>query len=205
MAYRPVKIDLIYRCYADRLRAHPHSDHRPARWRRLPGMSGLPSNLRGRRPRSREGRGRRRVAAPAFVLLCFVFFAGRDDSSATKSEGRKRMAQCASTGNRAQDVSPGTGRKNPGPRASFAPFRGWQIGDPKPRAVRPGLVSFALTGSVRSMPFAACRNAGRAILPGNRARRLNSLPHSRWDTVTSLPLLPSEPRVERRCAGRPSR
>src|ERR1017187_5138390 len=67
MAFRPVKINLINRCYATRLRAHPHQDHRPARWRGLPGMSGLPSDLRGRRPRSREGRGRGRVAAPAFA------------------------------------------------------------------------------------------------------------------------------------------
>ena len=48
--------------------------------------------------------------------------------------GRKSIAQCASTGNRAQDalVSPGTGRKNLGRRASCAPFRDWLIGDPAP-------------------------------------------------------------------------
>jgi hypothetical protein len=36
-------------------------------------------------------------------LLFLVFFAGRHDSSAPKSEGRKSIAQSASTGNRAQD------------------------------------------------------------------------------------------------------
>src|ERR1035441_2812393 len=46
-------------------------------------------------------------------------------------------------------------------RSIFRPVPGlvsWRSG---PRAVRPGLISLALTGSVRSMLFAACRSTGQ--------------------------------------------
>ena len=83
--------------------------------------------------------------AGGFVLL--VFLAGRDDSSAAQVRRTQEHSPVRQHWEpRAGRVSPGTGRKNPGPRASFAPFRGWQIG-PRPRAVRPGLFSFALRDS----------------------------------------------------------
>src|ERR1035441_5773342 len=62
-------------------------------------------------------------------------------------------------------VSPGTGRKNPGPARIFRPVPGlahWQLG---PTAVRRGLVSVALRALAPNTPSAACRNVGRAILP----------------------------------------
>jgi len=73
-------------------------------------------------------------AACRNVLLSTNLFAGRDDFFAPKSEGRNRIAQCASTGSlRTIRVSPGTGRKDSGSRASCAPFRGWLIGHQDPR------------------------------------------------------------------------
>ena len=49
-----------------------------------------------------------------------------------KSEGRKIIAQCASTGDDAQDgLAPERGVRIR-LRASFAPFRGWLIGDLDP-------------------------------------------------------------------------
>ena len=77
-----------------------------------------------------------------------------------KSEGRKSIAQCVSTGNRAQDaLAPERGVRIRA-RGIFRPVPGLVNWRPGPRAVRPGLLSFALTGSERSMLFAACRNVG---------------------------------------------
>src|ERR1022692_4151516 len=101
------------------------------------------------------------------LSYCPAFFAGRDDSSATQVRRTKEHSPVRQHWEpRAGRVSPGTGRKNPGSGASFAPFRELVYWQPGPRAVRPGLLSFALTGSERSMLFAASRFAGRLIPPG---------------------------------------
>jgi hypothetical protein len=102
-----------------------------------------------------------RFAACRNVLLSTNLFAGRDDFFAPKSEGRKRIAQCASTGNlRTTRVSPGTGRKDSGPRASYAPFRGCLIGH-RTHGSAPWAIIFRPSGFVRSTRFAARRNVGQ--------------------------------------------
>src|ERR1035438_7153334 len=116
--------------------------------------------------RARRSRGENenvvRAGSASFVLLCLVFFAGRDDSCAAQVRRTQEISPVRQHWEpRTGRVSPGTGRKNPRPRASFAPFRGWFIGDRLPTAVRRGLVSFALPASVRSALFAACRNVGQ--------------------------------------------
>ena len=69
----------------------------------------------------------------AALYYCLVFFAGRDDCSAAQVRRTQEHSPVRQHWEpRAGRVSPGTGRKNPGPRASFAPFRGWLIGDPDP-------------------------------------------------------------------------
>src|ERR1019366_8485159 len=74
-----------------------------------------------------------------------------------KSEGRKSIAQCASTGNRAQDASaPGRGVRiraqvHLSPRSGAGQLPTWTQG------CAPWATIFRPTGSVRSMLFAACR------------------------------------------------
>jgi len=94
------------------------------------------------------------------VLLSTNLFAGRDNFQTAQvrrtqehSPVRQHWEPC--TGR----VSPGTGRKSPRPGASFAPFRGWLISGLVPRAVRPGLLSFAL----RALYRICCLRLGRAV------------------------------------------
>ena len=119
-------------------------------------------------------------AACRNVLLSTNLFAGRDDFSAPKSEGRKSLAQCVSTGNlRTTRVSPGTGRKDSGPRASYAPFRGCLIGH-RTYGCAPWAIVFRPPGSVRGTQFAACRIVSltpRLAAPGT-AGCAYTIPHA---------------------------
>src|ERR1035441_2818633 len=100
-----------------------------------------------------------------FVLRPFEFFAGRDDSAAAQVRRTQEHSPVRQHWEpRAGRVSPGTGRKNPGSGASFAPVRGGLSGD-LTQGCAPWASIFRPPGSVRSMRFAACRFAGRAILP----------------------------------------
>src|ERR1017187_4101308 len=87
-----------------------------------------------------------------------------------KSEGRKSIAQCASTGNHAQDaLAPERGvrirtRGHLSPRSGAGSLANWTQG------CAPWASIFRPPGSVRSMLFAACRFAGRPILPAAGGR-----------------------------------
>src|ERR1039458_3588961 len=62
------------------------------------------------------------------VLLCIVFFAGREDCSAAQVRRTPEHSPVRQHWEpRAGRVSPGTGRKNPGPRASFALRALWGV------------------------------------------------------------------------------
>jgi len=96
-------------------------------------------------------------------LLFLVFFAGRHDSSAPKSEGRKSIAQCAGTGNRAQDaLAPERGVRIRAP-VHLSPRSG--AGEAWTQGCAPWANIFRPPGSVRSMLFAARRIAGPALSP----------------------------------------
>src|ERR1017187_1049924 len=104
------------------MRASPVRQH----WEPLMFYRGLSAALAG-------SEGRRIEKAGCRVLHPFEFFAGRDDSSAAQVRRTQDPSPVRQHwGPRAESVSPGTGRKNPGSGASFAPFRGWLIGDLDP-------------------------------------------------------------------------
>src|ERR1039458_10000612 len=71
-------------------------------------------------------------------------FAGRDDFQAAQVRRTQEISPVRQHwASRVESVSPGTGRKNPLARI-FRPVPGLLNWRPRPRAVRPGLVSFAL-------------------------------------------------------------
>src|ERR1019366_2476577 len=100
----------------------------------------------------------------------FEFFAGRDHSSVAQVRRTQEHSPVRQHWEpRAGRASPGTGRKNPGsghlsPRSGAGSLANWTQG------CAPWASIFRPPGSVRSMLFAACRFAGRPILPAAGSR-----------------------------------
>ena len=94
-----------------------------------------------------------------FVLI----FARRDDFHATQPEGRKIVAQCASTGRKAVPPQPRDGAEEPTQRSLLTPRPGaTHPARLQPTAVRRGLLSFALR-ALRAAPFADCPYAASRL------------------------------------------
>src|ERR1035437_1152473 len=88
-----------------------------------------------------QGMGRR----DSLVLLSIPFFARRDDFHAAQPEGRKIVAQCASTGRKTVPPPPRDGAEEPTRRSLLTPRSGaGKRARRLPTAVRRGLLSFAL-------------------------------------------------------------
>ena len=100
-----------------------------------------------------------------FVLHPFEFFAARDDSAVTLApEGRQIVAQCVSTGNGVKDRrAPERGGRT-GDECFFRPVPGLAnlLYGPRARALG---YSLSPSGLREHFLVAACRSAGRAILP----------------------------------------
>src|ERR1017187_3592749 len=112
-----------------------------------------------------------------------------------KSEGRKSIAQCASTGNHAQDaLAPERGVRIRA-RGIFRPVPGLVNWRPGPRAVRPGLVSFALRALCGVCCLRLCRYAGQVVnlrRVGNTPVAQRRSPTGAQDTIR-IPSCPTKP------------
>src|ERR1035437_7753554 len=87
------------------------------------------------------------------MLLSIHFFVGSDDFHAASPEGRKRVAQCASTGRTTVPPQPRNGAAEPTRRPLLSPRSGLgQRSHLLPTAVRRGLLSFALR-ALRAVQF----------------------------------------------------
>jgi hypothetical protein len=102
-----------------------------------------------------------RKAGGVVVLLSISFFARRDDLHEAQPEGRKIIAQCASTGRTTVPCPAPVRGGRTVRRYLLTPRSGaTQCVRLLPTAVRRGLLSFALR-ALRLVLFAACRYAGQ--------------------------------------------
>src|ERR1035441_2055082 len=97
---------------------------------------------------------------------------------ASKPPGRKKVAQCVSTGRATVPPQPRNGAEEPVRRSFFRPVPGLaNAARLPPTALRRGLLSFALR-ALRAVSFSACRYAGQAGSRSANLLRTDGLPRN---------------------------